>query len=83
MSTWDRDKKVVDLATKAAMAFRILRVTQRDLEFLSTGWEVILKEYQEGRGEEPQTVRKARIKANEAAENEFWDAMKELDKTIG
>ena len=85
MSTFEKDRKIVDLATKAAMAFRILRITQRDLEAITApeGFAINLKNYQEGRGEDPKDIRRARIKANDAADNEFWDAMRELDKAVG
>jgi len=85
VSTFEKDRKVVDLATKATLAFRILRITQRDLNTITSevGWEASFKEYQAGKGEDPQIIRRVRIKAYDAADTEFWDAILELNKEIG
>lgn len=81
----EKDREILSAATKAALAFRILKVTQKDLRKIldPEGWEICLRKHKDGAGEHPQSVRRARVKASGAAQEEFWKAMKILDEVVG
>lgn len=81
----ERDREILSAATKVALAFRILKIMQADLKVIldTEGWEACLKLHQDGAGEHPQSVRRARVKAADSAQKEFWVEMNLLDKAIG
>lgn len=83
--TEERDRNVLCAALKLARAYRALRLVQKDLNSIMDfdGWDQHLKAFKEGNGEDPQLVRRVRIKQSDSATAEFWAAIQELDKVVG
>lgn len=83
--TQDHAREVLSAATKVALAFRALRLVQKDLSRIMSfeGWDDHLKAFKEAGGEHPQLVRRVRVKQSKIAAREFWEAVKELEKVVG
>lgn len=82
--TQEHDREILCAANKLALAFRALRLVQKDLRDIMDfeKWDGHLEAFKKGEGEDPQVIRRVRIKQTDVVTNEFWEAVNELEKVI-